>query len=255
MKYKALIVKLFKEMVRDPIVYIFCGLMPIAMLALFAVINHYVDAPVAIFEMKSLVPGIIVFSFSFIMLSLSLTISRDMKTAVLRRIYIAPIKTRNIIVSYIVIGISISLVQEIIAIFSGYILTLILGSAYFSFVDALLLIIVNIPIALIFILSGVIFGMVLSDTAAPGVSSVIISASGIVGGAWMPLETMGGFMKFSSFLPFYPAVYFGRIITGATDAFNNSYMISSSNWYYILVLAFYLVFTFLLCCIIIPKKR
>lgn len=44
--------------------------------------------------------------------------------------------------------------------------------------------------------------MLLSDTAAPGVSSILISASGILGGAWMPIESMGGFMIASSFLPF-----------------------------------------------------
>ena len=39
----------------------------------------------------------------------------------------------------------------------------------------------------------------------------------------MPLETMGGFETFCRFLPFYPSVYIGRILTNATNAMGNSY--------------------------------
>ncbi len=39
----------------------------------------------------------------------------------------------------------------------------------------------------------------------------------------MPLETMAGFETFCRFLPFYPSVYIGRIITNATNAFGNIY--------------------------------
>ena len=39
----------------------------------------------------------------------------------------------------------------------------------------------------------------------------------------MPIETMGGFELFCRFLPFYPSVYIGRIITNATSAFGVVY--------------------------------
>lgn len=90
MKYRALLKKTFFEILRDPVVYVFCVCMPILMIFLFAIINHYTNGTTQIFEMESLIPGIIVFSFSFITLTFSLTISKDMKSAVLRRIYIAP---------------------------------------------------------------------------------------------------------------------------------------------------------------------
>lgn len=86
MKLKALLKKHFYEMLRNPIVYIFCGCISILMILLFAIINHYTAGNSPLFEMKSLIPGITVFSFSFIMLTLSLTISKDMKTSALRRI-------------------------------------------------------------------------------------------------------------------------------------------------------------------------
>ena len=34
----------------------------------------------------------------------------------------------------------------------------------------------------------------------------------------MPLDTMGGFETFCRFLPFYPSVYIGRVITGASHS-------------------------------------
>lgn len=241
MKYKALLKKTFLEMLRDPVIYIFCLCMPILMIILFSIINHYTGSGAQMFEFEALIPGIIVFSFSFITLVYSLTISKDMKTAVLRRIYIAPIKTHHIILSYIIVGLCLAIIQEVLAIASGYILSLILHTTYFSFARASILIFANIPFALIFIFLGIILGVTLSDSAAPGVSSIIISLSGILGGAWMPIESMGGFFKASTFLPFYPIVYFGRLITGAKTAFGIRYMWCSSNWYYILVLVTYLV--------------
>lgn len=255
MKYRALLKKTFFEILRDPVVYVFCVCMPILMIFLFAIINHYTNVTTQIFEMESLIPGIIVFSFSFITLTFSLTISKDMKSAVLRRIYIAPIKTRHILICYLVVGIVGSFIQEILAILTGFIVSLILKTTYFNIISAFMLILVNIPISLIFIFLGIILGMLLSDTAAPGVSSILISASGILGGAWMPIESMGGFMIASSFLPFYPAVYLGRFATGAKTVFNEPYNFNSSNWYYLLVLILYMVILGFLSSIITQKKR
>lgn len=170
MKYRALLKKTFFEILRDPVVYVFCVCMPILMIFLFAIINHYTNGTTQIFEMESFIPGIIVFSFSFITLTFSLTISKDMKSAVLRRIYIAPIKTRHILICYLVVGIVGSFIQEILAILTGFIVSLILKTTYFNIISAFMLILVNIPISLIFIFLGIILGMLLSDTAAPGVS-------------------------------------------------------------------------------------
>ena len=39
----------------------------------------------------------------------------------------------------------------------------------------------------------------------------------------MPIETMGAFETFCRFLPFYPAVYIGRIITKSTNALGVAY--------------------------------
>ena len=73
-----------KEMVRDPLIYIFCAGFPIAMVLLFQIISHYSqDSKMVMFEVKSLIPGIMVFSYSVLMLMSSLLISKDKSTAFL----------------------------------------------------------------------------------------------------------------------------------------------------------------------------
>ena len=74
---------------------------------------------------------------------------------------------------------------------------------------------------------GIIFGTILNDKSAPGICSVFISACGILGGCWMPIETMGGFETICRFLPFYPSVYLGRIITSAVNALQKTYTFDS----------------------------
>ena len=61
-----------KEGMRDPIIYIFCLGFPIVMFLLFFIINKFSNGNTPTFEIPSLLPGIMVFSYSFIMLTLDL---------------------------------------------------------------------------------------------------------------------------------------------------------------------------------------
>ena len=124
-------------------------------------------------------------------------------------------KARDFLIGYYIPGFVIGILQAIICVFAGFILSLIIGEAYFNFGQAILLIVVMLPIMITFIFLGILFGTLLNDKSAPGISSVIISMSGILGGAWMPLDTMGKFETICRFMPFYPSVYIGRVITGA----------------------------------------
>ena len=108
------------------------------------------------------------------------------------------------------------------------------------------MIISQLPILIINIFIGILFGTIFNDKTAPGISSVFISLAGILGGCWMPVETMGAFGLFCRFLPFYPSVYIGRIITKATDAFGNIYLFNS-----IAGLGLIPIFTFMIASIIL----
>ncbi len=204
-----------KEMTRDPVIYVFCLAMPVAMLALFALINHYSGGKTPVFEFPSLIPGVITFSYSFIMLSQCLLVSKDKTTSLLKRLYTSPMKKTDFVIGYALPAFLLGIVQTIICIVGGYLISLIIGAEYIGFAKCVLMALEQLPMLAINVFLGIIVGTLLNEKSAPGVTSVVISASGILGGAWMPLDTMGNFEVICRFLPFHPSIYLGRIITGA----------------------------------------
>jgi ABC-2 type transport system permease protein len=210
------------EMLRDPLVYVFCLAFPVVMLALFFLIGHFAQG-MATFTAPSLIPGIVMFSFSFVMLMTALLIASDRSSAFLMRLYASPISSFSFVVGYAVPSFLLGIVQEIVCIFFGFLLSLITGGGYFSFGSAVLLALEMLPVLGIFLFFGILFGCLFNEKSAPGLCSVIISSCGILGGAWMPLDTMGAFETFCRFLPFYPSVYIGRAITGASKTLGELY--------------------------------
>ena len=216
-----------KEILRDPIIYIFCLGFPIAMFLLFHVINKYSNGNTATFEILSLLPGIIVFSYSFVMLTLAIIVSKDKQTFFLKRLYSSPMKSYHFIAGYSLVGLFIGLLQTLVCILTGFIFSLISNIGFISIGNILLLIIAQLPVLITNIFLGVLFGTIFNDKSATGICSVFISLAGILGGCWMPIETMGAFESFCRFLPFYPSVYIGRIITKATNALGILYTFDS----------------------------
>ena len=99
---------------------------------------------------------------------------------------------------------------------------------YISLGEVLLLILRQLPILITNVLLGILFGTVFNDKTAPGICSVFISLSGMLGGCWMPLDTMGGLEVFCRCLPFYPSVCLGRVVTGATKTLGGVYVLDST---------------------------
>ncbi len=243
-----------KELMRDPLIYIFCLGFPIVMLLLFYVINSYSNRHTPIFEINSLLPGIITFSYSFVMLSMGLLVSKDRQTFFLKRLYSSPMKPHQFILGYAVIGFVVGVCQTIVCLATSFIICLANGESFISFVQILLLVLSQIPMLLINVFLGILFGTILSDKSAPGICSVFISASGILGGCWMPIETMGGFETFCRFLPFYPSVYIGRIITNAKTAFQTNYAFNSIATLGLIPIAVFTVASILLSFILFKSK-
>ena len=198
--------------------YVFCLAFPVVLIILFQVINAFTYGNTPMFEATSLVPAIMVFSFTFVMLTAALSVSKDRTSAFLIRLYTSPMRTADFVIGYAVPCVIIGVGQQVVCLGVGWIVALITGSGYFSFGAALLLMVAELPMLFICLFLGILFGSVLNDKAAPAITSVFISAAGILGGCWMPLDSMGGFETFCRVLPFYPSVYWGRIITGATHA-------------------------------------
>lgn len=212
-----------KELLRDPIIYIFCIGFPIVMMVMFHIINIFSNGHTPSFELNSLLPGILVFSYSFVMLTLSLIVSKDKQTFFLKRLYSSPMKAYHFILGYFLVGLIIGLLQTVVCVFAGFIISIISNSDFISFWNILLLIASQIPLLVVNIFLGIFFGTIFSDKSAPGICSVFISLAGILGGCWMPIETMGGFETFCRFLPFYPSVYIGRCVTNSINAFGIVY--------------------------------
>ena len=219
-----------KEIFRDPIIYVFCLGFPIVMLLLFYVINRFSGGHTPTFELTSLLPGIIVFSYSFVMLTLSLSVSKDRQTFFLKRLYSSPMKCYDFILGYALVGLLIGILQTIVCMITGFIISLITSSAFVSIGELALLALSQLPLLITNVFLGVLFGTIFNDKTAPGICSILISVSGILGGCWMPVETMGSFETICRFLPFYPSVYIGRIITNATNALSGAYTFNQVAW-------------------------
>ena len=202
------------EMGRDPLCYVFCLAFPVVMLGLFFIIAQFAEG-INTFDPASLLPGMVMFAFSFVMLMTALLIANDRSKAFLVRLYSSPMRSWEFVAGYAAPSAMIGIAQEIVCLIAGWGLTLMTGGEYFSFLSAVLLALEMLPMLFFFVFAGLFFGCTFNEKAAPGVASVIISVCGILGGAWMPLDSMGGFETVCRFLPFYPSVYIGRVITGA----------------------------------------
>ena len=242
-----------KEMLRDPIVYIFCIAFPVIMLAVFQVINHYAGN-VPMFKLQALLPGIIMFSYTFVMLTMTLLISKDRQTFFLKRLYSSPMKSAEYVLGYALVGVIIGVMQTAICILAGFIISLIQNADFINLSQILLLTVSQLPILLTCVFIGIIFGSLFNDKSAPGICSAIISLAGMLGGCWMSLEGMGAFEAFCRFLPFYPSVYIGRITTNAVNLYNVTYTFNSFALIGLITLFIYMSTSIVLSFILFKKN-
>ncbi len=242
-----------KEVLRDPILYIFCLGFPLVMLILFQVIEGYLHGNMPTFALDSLLPAIVMFSYTFVMITMALLVSKDRQTFFLKRLYSSPMKAYHFILGYSLVGLLVGVGQTVICVLSGFVISLIKGIAFLSLGQIALLLVSQLPILITCVFLGVFFGTVLNDKSAPGICSVLISLAGVLGGCWMPVETMGGFETFCRVLPFYPSVYIGRTATGATNALGAAYSFNGVAVWGLVAIFVYMAFS-VLCSVIAFKK-
>lgn len=206
----------FKELVRDPLSWIFCLGFPIVMLAIMTVINNSIpaEAGMTLFEIESLAPGIMIFGLTFVMLFACLLIAGDRGEAFLLRIFTSPMKSSDYIMGYIIPLIVLCFGQVVVTLAASLILALASGDKL-SIPNMLFSVVTAIPSMFMFIGFGLLFGTLFNKNAAPGLSSIIISFSGILGGIWMDVDTIGGTLAdICKALPFYHCVKSARLAFG-----------------------------------------
>lgn len=195
-----------KEILLDPLNLGFGLGFPIVLLLLLSAIQSSV--PVSLFEINHLTPGITVFGLSFITLFSATIISRDRSTSLLTRLYTTPMKPSNFILGYTLPIIPIAVAQTIIC----YIFALILGLEIT--VNVLYAIIFVIPVTILFIALGLLFGSILNDKQVGGICGALLTnLSAWLSGTWFDLKLVGGvFEKIANLLPFVHAVDMERAI-------------------------------------------
>lgn len=202
-RIKALTIRNIKETVREPLSLVFCIAFPLVMLVLMQLIMSGIDgADVAGFNIENFAPGIAVFGYTFTMLFIALGIASDKNAAFMTRIMISPLKPIEYYASFILAFLPICFVQTLLFFACAFIFGLKLSAGL------LIAIIYLLPSALFYISCGLFIGTVSkSDKAAGPISSIFICGTGLLGGVWMPVETLGGaFFKVCKALPFFNTV-------------------------------------------------
>ena len=194
-----------KEILRDPLSYIFCLAFPLVMLAVMTLVNASIpkEAGMTVFRIDNLSAGVAVFGQTFVMLFTGLTVSKDRSGAFLTRMYVTPMTSRDFALGYILPMLVISMCQSLLIFIVSWIISLIVGFQL-SIPGLLCALGTLIPSAVMFISFGLLFGTLFGEKAAPGVCSIIISLGSFLGCIWFDADATGGVMlSICKALPFY----------------------------------------------------
>ena len=193
-----------KEILRDPL-NLFFGLgFPLVLLLLLSAIQA--NIPVALFEIEHLAPGIAVFGLSFMTLFSATLIAKDRGSALLQRLYTTPLTPTDFILGYTLPILPIAAAQAAVS----YAVAMLLGLEWSS--RLLLAVVLILPISLLFIALGLLFGSILNDKQVGGICGALLTnLSAWLSGIWFDLELVGGaFQKIAYALPFVHAVELER---------------------------------------------
>ena len=213
MKSKVFAVRTWKEIMRDPLSYIFCLGFPLVMLVIMSIIDKSIpeEAGMQVFRIRNLAPGISYFGLTFVMLFTSVQVSKDRTTALLLRLYASPMKPVEYIFGYTMPMVVLAVVQMVICFGVSFVIGLSTGDTL-SISEILLSVAALLPSVVLFVGFGILFGTLVNEKAAPGLCSILISAAGMIGGIWMDIDGMGGAIKtVARALPFYHGVSLARL--------------------------------------------
>ncbi|MBE6585240.1 MAG: ABC transporter permease [Ruminococcaceae bacterium] len=204
-----------KEILRDPLNLAFGLGFPLVILLLLSAIQA--NVPVSLFEIQHLTPGVTVFGLAFMTLFSATIIAKDRGSALLQRLYTAPLSAWDFVLSYTLPILPLSLIQCAIC----YGIALCLGlSLTIHIVWAILFIL---PVSLLYVALGLLCGSIFTDKQVGGICGALLTnLSAWLSGIWFDLELVGGvFKKIAYALPFAHAVDMERaVLTGNfQDAF------------------------------------
>lgn len=201
-----------REILRDPLNLAFGLGFPLVLIVLLSAIQT--NVPVKLFEIQHLTPGITVFGLSFMTLFSATIIAKDRTTSFLQRLYTTPMTPTDFILGYTLPIVPIAVAQCVIC----YAVAIILGLAVT--VNIVYAIISIIPVSILSIALGLLFGSVLGDKQVGGICGALLTnLSAWLSGTWFDLDLVGGaFQKIAYALPFVHAVEMERAILAGNFA-------------------------------------
>lgn len=212
-KIMAFSVRNFKEIIRDPLSYIFCLGFPLVMLIVMTLVNDSIppEAGMTIFRIDNLAGGIAVFGLTFLMLFVCLSVSKDRSGAFLTRLYTTPMRSGHFIAGYILPMLLLAVIQILITLAASLVVALI-TNIELNPLGMLLAILTLLPCVILMISLGLLFGTIFSEKAAPGMCSIVISLASFLGGIWFDAEGTGGMLfDICKVLPFHHSVKAARM--------------------------------------------
>lgn len=201
-----------QEIVRDPLNLCFGLGFPLVLLLLLSAIQA--NIPVELFEIQHLTPGITVFGLSFVTLFAATIIAKDRSSSFLQRLYTTPLTPLDFILGYTLPLVPLAVAQSVVC----YAAAAVLGLEVT--VNVLYAVVFVIPISVLFIGLGLLFGSVLNDKQVGGICGALLTnLSAWLSGTWFDLELVGGaFKKIAYALPFVHAVEMERAILAGSFA-------------------------------------
>ena len=193
-----------KEILRDPVSFLFGLGFPLVLLLLFDVIGSAIPAEAnnAMFSIENTAPGIAAFGTAFFALFSGMLLAKDKTTSFLMRLFASPMTARDFILGYTLPLVVMACAQAVITFGAAGLLGLKLSG------NTLLAVLVIIPSAFLFLGLGLLCGSVLSEKAVSGICGALLTnIAGWFSGVWIPLDLIGGvFKQAAQALPFYHAV-------------------------------------------------
>lgn len=199
-----------KEILRDPLNLGFGLGFPIVLILMLSAIQA--NIPVSLFEIDRLTPGITVFGLSFMTLFSATLIARDRETALLQRLYTAPLTAWDFIFGYTLPILPIAIAQCVVCYLTAVILHLPIT------VTILYALAAAVPMAVFFISLGLLCGSVFNIKQVGGLCGALLTnLTAWFSGAWFDLDLVGGiFRGAANCMPFVHGVNLERAALSGT---------------------------------------
>lgn len=201
--YLALATRNQKELLRDPLSIVFGLALPIFLLYFVSVLQKSVPADV--FKLENFAPSIAIFSFSFISLFSGMLLAKDRSSSFLTRLFASPLSSKEYILSYSLPLLFVAFLQSIICLTAAVFMGLPVTS------NLMLTVVMLIPISLLFVGIGLLFGALFTDKQVGGIFAVLVQVVALSSGMWFDLNLFGGAVQaICNALPFSHAVEVAR---------------------------------------------